>query len=427
MIDIYKRASQWVDQNVDRTPSITLAKDSGWDGTPFMRGLRYRQRETFEYDQPYYARGVGTDYGVLEQLARSSPQWQRVIETCDQLLLNAQISLQPSQGKHGRFYHYLVQKGLESAEGGLRGLLREQMVSLLIAGFSVHQIVDSDNGDIARFAFRRSNTVDSWLLAEDQQSLEGIKLRNQDSTTYSIPIEHTLICSWRPQGLDLEGTSPIRSAAPWIVAKEMIAQLWHARLNKYASPVIVIEQTEDRDTSNNKRLINLWDNFTAEDFPALTLNAGQKIQAIDLNGQASEFEQALRYCDEQILLGLAHEGALLGASGKGAFNLAEAKDWNEVGIALSVINRLCDAFNGESHHLYHGVPQRILANKLDANEFDLDSIPKLSVTLGEDDVPLEDIFRAVQHGLIPVTPALKAHISARLKLPVTPQEASNGE
>lgn len=437
---VVRLAELYCERHFDRAPtrsfetqplSAKLARNyvaGGWDGTPFRNGLRWRERQTAEFDEPWIARGIRTDFGRLEQLARTSPQWSRVLEVTDQLLLNAQLLTQqhPEASKRYPALAPLIEACCDTVtrsnaqmRGGLLGLMRESCYSLLTAGFSVHVLVDRLDGLLDRAAFRRSNTVARWLLDADERELLGVEFTDANGGYYAEPMEHLLIASWRPVGNDLEGVPPLRTAAPFIVAKQMILQLWFARFKKYAVPVIAIESGEVSDTKDDERLVSLWDAFEADDYPVLTLKRGQKVVPIDLGGTPSDFESALRYCDEQILMPLSSEGALLGLNNRGAFNLGEIKDQGEIGQALSVVQRVLNAFNGVDNVPWQGVTTRIAANAYGLREL-VEYPPQVAVSLGEDETPIADVVSAAAAGLVVVTPEIQEWVARRMKLPVAP-------
>ena len=407
--------------------SLNLPAQPGWDGTPFSFGIRTRARDTPDYDRPLTARGLGYDLGKLEQLARTSPQWQRVIENADNLLLAARLEYDAAPRSMERWPEAaeLQREGLQhiltDLHGGLRAYLRESTFSLLTAGWSIHVIIDRLNGTIRQLAPRRPSTVRRWILTEDEDELLAVEFVGRYGELSIVPIEHTLISSWRPFGNDLEGVPPIRTAAPWIVAKQMIAQLWHARIKKYAMPVVGIESGDVSDTSDDKLLVNLWDKFVADDYPVMTLKRGQKITTVDLHATPSEFESALRYCDEQILLPLSAEGALLGLNRMGAYSLADSKESAEIAQSISVVQRAVDTLNGVDRYPWTGLVKRVVDNALEG-PYLADDYPSVRLAVGEDDVPHADLLSVLDKGYLPVTQEIREHLASRLRVAPPPAE-----
>jgi hypothetical protein len=428
---IYTAAHDWCDRHIDtavvedRIPRMELARnlsEQGWDGTKYYNGVRYRQRDTPDFDTPYIARGIGSDLGMLERLARTSPQIMRIMETVQSLVRSAVIGVEaPARTAESYSQMADVMAGtLSQSNAGMRGGIRraliEQAHSVMIGGFGIHQIVDNPDGTIKKLAMRRTNTVHRWIFDGLGQECIAVEFRDEHGAFYTIPVEHLLIAQALPIGDDMESYGPLRVAAPWIMAKQMLAQLWHARMNKYASPIIGIESGGTSDTSDDIEVVNIISETEANDFLVLTLKRGQKLTSVDLGGQSGEFESALKYCDEQILMPFAAEGALIGLNGKGAYNLADSKDDAEMAIATSLVRKVVDAYNGVDNLPWQGINRRVIDNVWGEPVIPGD-YPMLSISMGEDEAPLQDIINAAQQGLIDVTPEVKQHIMQRLKLP----------
>lgn len=389
-----------------------------WDGTPMIRGLRAPQRQG-TYDTPWVARGIGTDYGLLYDLALKSPQWRRITELADQLVLTSKTKWLDGKGKHAELYASIVRSGMRHLSPSLELVIRESVKQLLTAGFSSHVIADDITGGIRRLGLRKPNTIDRWLCDEHGGEIVGVTLRTALGGTYSIPITDCLIVSWTPEGQDIEGHGPLRTAAGWIEAKLTMQQLWQARMAKYAAAMLFIEQAQHSSAAPADEIVEAIDSAEAFDFLVQALQPGQKISVVDLGGQQSEFQALIRYLDEQVLTILAAEAAMLGMSSKGAYNLAEMKDFSEVAIGFATITRTLKAINGENRLPWEGIPQRILCAKLgcDVGDLDEEAIPRLEMVWGEDDVPLEQIIQALQSGLIRDSEELVEMISERLKVP----------
>jgi len=406
--------------------SRNVAASPGWDGTPYSYGLRFRARDTPEYDRPLTARGIGHDFGALERLARTSPQWQRVQENCDNLLMASRLEYDeaPRSAKQwpaaAEMQCEAVQRALECLPGGLRGYMRETTQCLLYAGWSLHVVVDSLDGSIARLEPRRPSTVRRWLLNDDETELLGVEFQDRWGGLHVVPIEHCLITSWRPYGTDLEGVPPIRTAAPYIVAKQLLLQAWVARGKKYAMPIIGVEAGEVSDTSDDERLVSIWDSFTFEDYPVFTTKRGQKVNVYDLGTGSTGLEEAIRYCDEQVLLPLAADSALVGLTSLGARNVAEVKEGAELAQSLAILQRAVDTINGTEPRQWTGLVKRLVDNTTGA--FLPHDYPTVRLAAGEDEVPLDDILKVLDSGYLSLTNEIREHLATRLRLPIPPAE-----
>ena len=234
-------------------------------------------------------------------------------------------------------------------------------------------------------------------------------------------------------GLDFEGLSPLRTAAPYIRAKQLLLQLQMSAQEKYASPIIWIED-EQGDTSDAERFVSIWDSLSATDFACITGRKGQKATILHPSSSMPDYEPKLRYLDEQILLPLSSEGALIGTQDHGSYALSEVKDSQHMRVAIYIAQIIQDALHGANNTKYTGVTQKIIDHAF-GGPIHLGAYPTMAFSLGEEEVPLQDILAAAQAGLIEVTPEVRAHVMERLKLPVStaqprleaPADASNDD
>lgn len=437
--NVIKLAHEQADQLFDKIASVeevdyvSLSKnleEQGYSGFYFYNGLKSSAQDTPQFDSRYYARGIGQDFGQLEILARTSPEWQRIIEGTTALFRGATIHLATEEGQYSTIFQDIVKHSNKTQEGNIKTLFLEEMYSLLVYGFCIHEIVDREDGRIKKLSYRQANTVDGWILDETQQNVLAVRFRGANQQLITIPIDHLLIVSWRPLGTDLEGQGPLRVAAPWIIAKRMVAQAWQARLEKFAQPIVFVEDGDDQDASDTATLMKSWNRIDLNTFPLFKLKKGQKIHVVDLGSGNNDFQPALEYFDRMILSSLSHEGAQLGMTGKGAYSLAEMKDYAEVGASYSVLDRCVDAWNGDDNVPWHGISKRILSNTLgldyDDETFINNGIPQIKVMFGEieqgqAETPLETIIQFINLGMFdPNDERLSNYIASRLGLPFTP-------
>ena len=397
--------------------------DEGWDGTWYVNGLRQIQRGHPEYDRPYIARGLGSDWGVLEQLARTSPQFRRAFNETDQAQASAPWRIDAGKiaskvFKEGaELQRITAQRSLFKMQGGFQGFRHEVLWSLFHAGFSIHVRVDHPDGTIRKMSWRRPSTVHRWILNEDETELVGVEFKSSKGAYYVVPVEHLFIVSIGKLGLDFESLAPARVSAPWIKAKQMAAQLWAGGLQKYGNLVVWIENSEN-DVSENERYVNLWDKFDAYEFPVITGKKGQKANLLAPGTQLADYQSFLRYCDEQILLPVSSEGALLGLNQLGAYNLGELKDSQQTRVAIHIAQLIADAVNGDAHTPYTGLIKHTIDCAYGDGEPSAiaDDYPCLVVPIG-DEVPLELIIEAAREGLVQKSKEVVEATHERLKLP----------
>jgi hypothetical protein len=131
--------------------------------------------------------------------------------------------------------------------------------------------------------------------------------------------------------------------------------------------------------------------------------------------QLAAYQEFLEYCDQQILLPLSSEGALVGMQTHGAYNLGELKDSQHLRVAIYAAQLIADAINGDAWTRHNGVVRHVIDVLLGVGY--TDRYPQLRYALGDEDAPVEDILAAVQAGLVEVTPEVRQVIHERLGLP----------
>ncbi len=386
----------------DEQDGLLRTVESGWDGTYYIRGRRTHTGDHPEYDRPIVARGLGSDLGVLEELYKTSPQYRRAVLTIAQGVETAiwNVSACKTCPDNLADFHEVqrafVQKTYDALEGGFRSFLHEAVRGLLVAGFAVFQRVDREDGSVRKLAYRRSNTISRWILNEHETDLLAVEFRDAHGSYYVVPAEHLLIISFDAVGLDFEGLSPLRTAAPYIRAKQLLLQLQMSAQEKYASPIIWIED-EQGDTSDAERFVSIWDSLSATDFACITGRKGQKATILHPSSSMPDYEPKLRYLDEQILLPLSSEGALIGTQDHGSYALSEVKDSQHMRVAIYIAQIIQDALHGTNMRPYTGVTQKIIDHAF-GGPIHPHAYPMMSFSLGEEEVPLSDILAAAQRG-----------------------------
>lgn len=433
---IREYAEAWCRRNIDRTPSITRrdpaaaaaepdtleassyhVAERGYAGSHYVGGRHIFPRATPEYDHPWIARGVGFDHGRFDQLFRQSAQYQRAVFGAMMSAKSALWRVQTAPGhtkpQFAEMQTRSVQSNFDALEGGFGSFITQAVVSLLVNHFAIFEVVDNVDGTVRKLAFRRPSTVREWCLNEQQTELLGVIFDTADGGRSYVPAEHILLISFCEYGLDFESIGPMRSAAPWIVAKQVATQIWLGGAQKYGTDVIAVERSQQ--SPGGTKYASLWDHFDATDFPLIELAPGDKIVRLGASGSGFDFEAANRYFDEQILLPLSAESALVGLNRVGAYNVLEGKESEREAVALYVIGLIEDALNGSGNTPYTGIIPRMIDHQWGGA---VDGIcPKMVAALGEGDSPLADIYEALDRGLIQQTDALSEYIAQRLKVP----------
>lgn len=430
--DAHRWAATTIDRAVDEEPvrpvmseaQIVASRDlftesdipEHWEGTWYVRGVRYLQRATGDYDHPWTARGLGVDLGVLEHLHRTSGQLQRAVSEIVAHATAGAWRVDPrGETEADKLIARHVGRQLFGIAGGWSNFIAQAVRSMSVAGFAVFVRVDSEDGGLKRLAPRRPNTVRRWVHDERGQ-LAGVEFVSQDRHHYMIEAKNLVVITLQDQGGDYEGLSPTRPAAPWVRAKQLGSQLWVAGLEKWGSPVITIEDPEGpRSTGDSLQVVDLFDQASAEEFPVVKLGAGQKASILSPGSQLAEYEAFLRYCDEQILLPFSGEGALVGMTSHGARNLAEVKDSQHLRVAVHMAERIVEAINGDRWTAHNGVTRHITNLLLGVDH--PYAYPEAVYALGDEDAPVDQILEAIKAGAVQLTDEVVTVMHERLGLP----------
>lgn len=388
------------------SPNTTLR---GWDGTYYTQGRRHHTGDHPEYDYRISARGLGADLGVMHALYKQSPSYRRsvlnVMQGVESAIWQASLPKNLSATPALR----LIRRWLDGQWSGLdtRQFLHEAVYSLCVPGFGIWIRVDHPDGRIKQLAYRRPNSIERFLFNDDETEIVGVEFRDMRGVRYAVPRAHLVTMSFDKLGLDLEGVSPLRTAAPYIKAKQIAQKLEMATLEKYAMPIVVIDDAGDtiiRDAAETQAAISVWDNFSADDFPVIK---GANASILHPAGTMPDYNTLKRYFDEQISLPLSNEGAHLGQGQHGSYALSKVKDDQNIRTILYIGDIIAEAI----HEQVSGVLMRRFwqVGPMEA--------PIIGYSLGEDETPIEDIYRAVELGILPVTPELASHIADRLAVP----------
>lgn len=446
---LFEAAEHWCVKHIDRAPTTTRVipvlneldsdgalvevsassasswhlRERAWPGTKYQWGVRHVQRAHPEFDRSWVARGTGFDHGKFHELFTKSVQYQRAVNSILYSVKGALWQVRtpkthPNPELADIFTEAIHRNLFEELEGGFADVLGQAVVSLCVNHFAIFEIVDSIDGSLRKLAFRRPNTVHRWILNDQETELLGVEFTRTDGTQHFVDARHLLLVCWQKYGMDFEGLGPMRSAAPWILAKHLAGQIWLAGMEKYGTDIVVVERAQGSAASANQtaEYQNIWEYFSAEDFPLITLQPGDKATRLGVSGSSFDYEAAIRYFDEQILMPLSADSALVGLNRVGAYNVLQGKESEREAVAVYLAAQICDAINGTSAGARHsGVIRRVTDHRFGGP---VDGVySKMHVALGDEDSPLELIFEAARTGEIDRTDNYKAYIADRLGVP----------
>ena len=383
---------------------------SGYRGT----GVATNKDTNFTYS-PTRARGIGRQFGLYHQAFLESQSFQDGWGKIEQGLVTSHWQVSPAQHDEVGVQDYLnrqakaVQEVLFGIDGGWSKHIREALY-MLVGGFAPFLKIVDGLGILRGLSFRYPSQVRRWLTDENEQYWLGIEFDGGASGQHSYikNADELLLYQFRAIGNDFEGISLLRSVYVYIEALKLFQQLEAVAAEKFGSPLITVERPEGQyDDSDDNNLINLLDSLVATDNGIILLPGGYKVNVSSPQGQMPNFEQVKRYCDEKIATILSAEGSLIGLNGKGAYNLAEVKDDQQLRSLAYYAKLICDGINDKSSSGHESLISFIVKSLTDVDGEDLSILvegcyPRLSWALSpeQDNTDLTTIISLFEKGII---------------------------
>lgn len=415
-------------------------------GSPGLTGYRYSGYATNRDEErsflPYRARGLARNLGSYHQAYLDSAAYQRGVSKIVEGLTTSHWWVRPAKLREGasaeqqgraKAQAEAVWRALAGLEGGWSKHVGEALYGLLVPGFAPFLRIYDEAGRLRELSFRYPSTVRRWLTDEHESRIYGIEFCAADGAKpYSRLSHELLLYQFRAVGNDFEGLSPMRAVYKWIQAHRLFAQLEGVAAEKFGAPLTTVERpAEGSDRADDDALIEDLDDYLATDNPVILLPNGYRVNLSSPNGQMPDLEQAKRYCDEQITAALTAEGSLIGLNGKGAYNLADVKDDQQLRSLAYFARLICDGINGLNtphtgviRDLVLGLDDPALAYPLEPAAW-----PALEWSLApeQDDAGLDRALNAFERGLITKTDEDEAWIRERLKLPARASRKENSD
>lgn len=377
--------------------------------------------------RPQVARGIGRDLGLYHQAFLESQAYQDAWGKIEQGLTTSHWHVAPAKVE-GEARAQLAQRQADAVarvlfgiDGGWSQHVREALYCA-IAGFAPFIRVTDGFGQLRALAFRYPSQVQYWLTDDYGARALGIQFAAAAGEgPYVRMDDELLVYRFRALGNDFEGISPMRAALIYIEAHKLFMQLEAVAAEKYGAPTAFIERGEVFDQAQDDALLAALDYMEAADNPVILLPNGYKATLPSPAGTVPDFEPVKRYCDEKIAMLLAAEGALVGLNGKGAYNLAEIKDDQQLRALAYWAKVICDTINSTSPA---GTPSLIEAIVATLDEPELrykfdGQLPQLAWALSpeQDDSDIPVILQAKAAGALSWGEEDEAWLRSKLKLP----------
>jgi len=405
---------------------------AGSSGLTGYRGSGYATNRDLEREfLPKRARGIGRNLGLFHQAYLESSAYNKSVSKIVEGLTTSHWWVKPAcvdesnpeRVERAHRQAAAVRKALFALEGGWSKHIGEALYGMLVPGFAPFVRVYNERGQLTALDFKFPSMVQRWLTDEHENRILGIEFGNPDAASrYTMLAHEVMLYQYRAVGNDFEGLSPMRSVYKFIMAHGLFSQLEGASAEKYGAPLTTVERpAEGSDTGDDDRLVEDMDDMMACDNPIILLPNGYKVNISSPNGQMPDLEPAKRYCDEQVTMALTAEGSLIGLNGKGAYNLADVKDDQQLRTLAYYAKLICDVINGLNTP-YTGIVQDLV---LGLEDQDLNypiqpgEWPSLQWSLApdQDDNLLERAMNAFERGVLTKTEEDEKWLREQLKLP----------
>lgn len=393
-------------------------------------GVAVNKDRNYTYT-PYRARGIGRDFGLYHQAWLESQSFQDGWGKIEQGLVTSHWHVKPAAVEAEGWDEYTkrqaraVQAVLFGIDGGWAQHVREALY-MLIAGFAPFIRVTDGNGRLRALSFRYPSQVRRWITDDYGAQALGIEFDGAETGKPYIRMDSDLLVyRFRALGNDFEGTSPMRSVLIYMEAHKLFMELEGAAAEKYGAPGCFVERPTDRyDKADDDRLVQILDEFVAADNPIVLLPGGYKVTLTSPSGQMPSFEAPKRYCDEKIATILSAEGALIGLNGKGAYNLGEIKDDQQLRALAYYGAVICETINSTTQAGGQSLIAAIVASLTNVDGDDLSllpegQLPQLAWALSpdQDDTDLTTILAAFANGTLTKSDDDEDWLRDKLKMP----------
>lgn len=419
----------------DEKQELELRLTEDRRGNPGVTGYRHHgyasNKDKNVFFAPYRARGRGRDFGHYHQIFLSSQSFQDAWGKIEQGLITSHWFIQPAQCEtaQGQIFAskqaQLVQNALFGIEGGWSKHITEALY-MLVAGFAPFIRITNGNGDLVALSFRYPSQVNKWITDENESRWIAIDFSDGDhiGNEYVRFATELVVYQFRAIGNDFEGISPIRAIYKYVEMHDLFCQLEAVAAEKYGAPLTTVERPVGQaDAKDDEELLAELDNLVAAENPIIILPGGYKVTISSPSGEMPNFENLKRYCDEKIATILSAEGSLIGLNGKGAYNLADVKDDQQLRSLSYYSKIICDTINSKPVEGQSLIEQIVLSlptiDGVDYSAILPDGLPKLSWALSpeQDDNNLDKIIDLFKSNVLTKTSDDEVWLREMLKIP----------
>lgn len=421
------------DDEIEVGENFQIRLSDGAQGNP---GMDYQNgyasnKDKNSFFMPYRSRGKGRDFGLYHQTFLSSQSYQDAWGKIEQGLITSHWYIDapkcddPKVQEYAKKQAKLVGDILFGIEGGWSKHITEALY-FLVAGFAPFIRILNGNHQLIALSFRYPSQVSKWLTDDNDSRWLAIEFLNgkDGSGNYVRHASELVVYQFRAIGNDFEGISPLRSVYKYIEMHDLFSRLEAVAAEKYGAPFTSVKRPEGQyDKVDDDSLLAMLDDMIAEENPIILLPGGYEIVISSPSGQIPNFEPMKRYCDEKIATILSAEGSLIGLNGKGAYNLADVKDDQQLRSLSYYSKIICDTINNRPNEGQSLIEQIVLSlPEIDGVDYSAilpDGLPKLLWALSpeQDDNNLAMIIDVFKSNLITKTAEDEAWLRQMLKIP----------
>lgn len=361
-------SDRWV-AGVARAPEDVAPERQGGSGTPFVGGVP--RVDPNDRMQPYLARGLTTQIGVLQQMEREHPVIRSAMRRCENNLAQASWQFRRPDIDYDlvsrtipvdldaldRFVEVLNVEVFANPDVDSAAVIREQ-ARMGIAGFCLHEVGINPKATGCRTTFleyRGANSVQRWLFDTStgaerwvavEQNLGGSVAGTGTSGGGGVRLldrRKLIHCAVSQEGLNLEGISDVRAGyGAAAIKREFLLQLLQ-RTQRWGGKFPVVRVTDaDKltDQTFQASVRAAMTKFYSDRNSFMSLPYGVQLEMMNIEG-SSDTLAMVQWCDQQLLWSLGAIAMGIGQAATGSYALASVQTREEMKQLQGYGNAIC--------------------------------------------------------------------------------------
>ncbi len=296
-----------------------------------------------------------------------------------------------------------------------------EALTFLIYGHSVFELIDGVNflhpkfgpiNIIKNLGWRSPRTIEQWNLDPDTEKVTSIYQQafGDVGKVVNIPGEFLQILSFRKEGANYEGISPLRACYGSWYRKQEYLKMNAIGIEKFAIPTPIVEiPANSSGTPDYERLIEVLENYVSHEKQYITHPVGYKFELKTNTYDPEKVERSIDSEDKRIVKGFLANFLNLDSGSGGSFALSnDLSDFFLSGIE-HVATIICNSFNK------HVIPRMIELNRGPRAGYPRLKVSGISDKAGEELANILDKLTGKK--IITPDDMLEAHMRKRLGLP----------